>query len=93
MSSRISKVETGRYGSQRMDYNPRICYQCNKDEVEDEFHFILICPAYSDIRNQYIRPYYRNRPSMYTLDQLLKLSNKIILKNLAKFVKEALSAE
>ena len=89
LSSHILKVETGRYGSQRIDYNQRICNQCNKNEVEDEFHFILICPAYSDIRNRFIRPYYRNRPSMYKLVQLLKSSNKTILKNLAKFLKEA----
>ena len=30
----------------------RLCFLCNT--LEDEFHFILECPVYSDFRSQYI---------------------------------------
>ena len=32
-------------------------------DVEDEYHFILICPAYSNIRINLLKPlYYKKKP-------------------------------
>ena len=39
---------------------------CTSD-IEDEFHFILICPAYIDLRKTYIHKYFHTRPSGYKL--------------------------
>ena len=51
-------IETGRhYGIQReIPYCE--CY------IEDEFHFLLICPLYTVIRNVYIAKYYREYPTI-----------------------------
>lgn len=46
----------------RIQINVRNCRYCNK--LEDEFHFLLECILYADIRKQYIRKYYWNRPNM-----------------------------
>ena len=48
----------------------RVCFSCNL--IEDEFHFILECNIYTDLRQTFIRKYYRERPNMFTLVQLLK---------------------
>jgi hypothetical protein len=31
---------------------------CNLDDDEDEFHFILKCPKYADLRNLYVKKYF-----------------------------------
>ena len=41
-SSQLNAV-TGRC---RNNIRSKICYICNLQDVEDEYHFILICPAY-----------------------------------------------
>ena len=41
-------VDRGRY--QNVERNRRICKNCNKNMVEDEYHFLLACPAYRDLR-------------------------------------------
>ena len=35
-------------------WNMRICKHCSLGNVEDEFHFILICPFYERIREKHI---------------------------------------
>lgn len=41
-------IETGRY--QDIPLESRICRVCNRNEVEDEEHFLLDCPLYLDLR-------------------------------------------
>ena len=38
-------IETGRHKG--LDVNDRICKNCSLGLVEDEVHFLLVCPAYS----------------------------------------------
>ena len=47
----------------------------NSHVIEDEFHVICICPRYTDIRNEFIKPYYTTRPSMIKFSQLLNTEN------------------
>ena len=35
-----------------------LCDVCNDSCIEDEFHFILRCKKYDDMRKKYIKPYY-----------------------------------
>ena len=53
-------VERGRY--QNVERNRRIC-NCNVNMVEDEYHFLLACPAYSDLQKIYFIKYYYTWPS------------------------------
>ena len=59
------------------------------DDVEDEFHFLLVCPLYTDIRIKYIKRYYRTRVSMFKFLELMKTENKTMLKNLSLYVTKA----
>ena len=47
----------------------------DKDDIEDEFHSILKCPLYETLRKTYIKPFYRNRPSVFKLDMLFTSEN------------------
>jgi len=39
-------IGTGRYGNNAIDRNRRFCSLCNLRETEDEYHFVIVCPAY-----------------------------------------------
>ena len=58
---------------------------------KDEYHFILICPVYRNIRKKYINVKYIVRPSMFKLCQLLQ-EKKHVLYNLGKYIVEAMSS-
>ena len=56
ISDYTSMIEKGRHhGMLRED---RICKQCDIRCVEDEFHFLLVCPKYKDLRKQYLPKYH-----------------------------------
>ena len=52
LSSHKLYVEQRRY--RNIQCNDRICSFCNLDKVEDEYHFILVCPLYNVLRKTYL---------------------------------------
>ena len=58
-------VETGRY--YRTPLENRVCQICNDNLVEDEFHFVCKCTAYSDIRLRYF-PHFNKLFKIYEMD-------------------------
>ena len=72
-----------------MGERERICQLCEDREIEDEFHFILKCKQYEEIRRKYIKKYFRVRPNMFKFVELLKTSNKTNLINLSRYIKDA----
>ena len=52
-----------------------LCDVCNDSCIEDEFHFILRCKKYDDMRKKYINPYYWKKPSAFKMVQLLSVCN------------------
>ena len=83
LSSLSLAVETGRYQG-ILNVN-RVCKFC-KDDIEDEFHFILKCPTYQNFRSKYIKLYQRTRSYVFKLVQLLCTENIKELCNLGKFL-------
>ena len=83
LSAHTLAIEYGRY--KNVTVNERICNYC-KSDIEDELHFILICPLYTNIRHKYIKPYYWKSPSVYKLIQLFALQNVKQLCNLGKYL-------
>ena len=57
----------------------RKCIRCNLNDIEDEFHFILICPDYINLRNAYIPKHYYNRPSVLKFIELVQTKNTPML--------------
>jgi hypothetical protein len=90
ISAHSLRIQTGRYGKDRLERNLRVCQMCNGNEIEDEFHFVFNCPAYHSIRLKYIKTFFRTKPSMFKFTQLLSSKNKSNIVMLAKFIHESL---
>jgi hypothetical protein len=90
LSSHPLKIETGRYGNRRTERHLRLCSLCNKNDIEDEYHFIIICPLYTDLRKKIIKRFYHIRPSVSKFVDLMNSNNKSECMSLSKFVLRAL---
>ena len=66
------RIQTGRYARNRIPREERYCLVCNGTDIEDEYHFICICPRYADLRKKYLKRCYYMHPSVNTILQLLK---------------------
>ena len=88
VSAHRLEIETGRWTKpNRTPLDDRICLICGV--LEDEFHFMLECSIYKDLRKNYIKRYYWQRPNMPKFIQLLSSENACVLKNIAIFVEKA----
>ncbi len=45
-------IETGRFEQPMFEAHERYCQVCNAENVEDEKHFLLLCPAFTDERQK-----------------------------------------
>jgi len=76
------EIETGRFNN--VDRVRRLCKLCNLNVVESEFHFVLCCPLYQELRRKY------NIPNAFnTMNKFIKLMSSTqtgVLRRLAKFV-------
>ena len=52
LSAHKLQIEIGRYGKkgERKDPQDRLCLHCVNNECEDEFHFVMKCTLYEDLR-------------------------------------------
>lgn len=88
LSSHRLAVETGRWHRpESIPYYERKCIKCGV--LEDEFHFVLECDNYKDIRKKYINNYYLRHPNFVKFIQLINSVNPVELKNLATFTFKA----
>ena len=84
MSSHRSKVETGRWQKPTaISFNERKCTLCLK--LEDEFHFLLECSLYKDLRNKYVKKYSWKNTNMLKFIELTTSQNETIIKKLSMF--------
>jgi hypothetical protein len=67
-----------------IDRNQRFCNNCSKHTVEDEYHFMLECSKYNDLRKEYIQTDYWWNSSAYKLILLLSVRNIKELNNVGK---------
>ena len=72
-----------------IEHNAYVRTLCNKSDTEDEYHFVLVCPVYSILRQKYIRPYYYKRPSVYKFTLLMQTKQQGVLQKLGKYVYES----
>ena len=85
LSSHSLEIETGRYnGIDRMN---RLCKLCNQNVVESEYHFLLCCTKYTDIRNKYLG--HQSWPSLNKFNALMSTKNSKLLYKISKFIAEA----
>lgn len=91
LSSHQLRIETGRHAPNRIERNQRKCLLCNSPDIEDEYHFVLICPVFDVLRKKYIQRFYFNRPNVYKFIQLMQSNNENVLNNLGRYICMSLS--
>ena len=80
-------IELGRYNNTPRE--SRLCLCCNMNVVENEYHFVLVCPAYRSVRTHFLPTYYCSWPNIYKLEHLLKAANKNLTIKLYNYLKAA----
>ena len=48
------------------------------DQLEDEYHFLLVCKRFTDLSIAYIPKYYYVKPSMVKFIDLITTQNKLV---------------
>ena len=88
VSSHRLRIESGRWSKPNpTPVEQRTCIVCNR--LEDEYHFVIECNLYTDLRVKYIPSYYRNRPNMQKFIELMSSENESVLRKLSAFVHAA----
>ena len=80
LSSHHFAIETGRF--QNIPRDERFCTNC-KTIIENEYHFLLACPLYRDLRQKYLKPYFCRWPTLHKFDQLMSTTSSKYTLNLA----------
>ena len=84
------RIEKGRHYKETVD--ERLCQHCNLNQIEDELHFLLVCPLYKDLRDNMLTQiskcyeYFTNLPQRDKLIWLLSNPNENILLALGNFI-------
>ena len=87
LSSHRLQIEAGRWTGTPL--NERKCFYCNN--IEDEYHFIIECDFYRDLRKNLIDRKYWIRPSMFKFVELIQSENENTLRNLGTYIYKAFS--
>ena len=64
----------------------RKCNLC-KDDIGDEYHFLLTCKKLKGVRKEYLKTKYIRRPNVFKYESLMNSKNKRLLITIAKFIK------
>ena len=85
LSSHLLAIETGRYNGTERQH--RICNLCNHNQIESEYHILLCCPAYSNIRIKYFGniPW----PNMHMFINIMSSKGRKAIFKLSHYLKEA----
>ena len=76
-------VETGRFVN--IEYRERICQEC-KNDIGDEYHYLLSCPKFASERKKYLDKKHYKRPSMEIYRNIMCTEDQILLKNTSLLV-------
>ena len=78
-------IVAGRYNN--IDFDNWLCNLCNREEIGDEFHYIMICPFFNEERKKHLNSSYWRIPNRSKFGYLFTSIDIKVLQNLAKFVK------
>ena len=77
-------IERGRY--EKIPRENRKCTFCTLNALDNEYHFLLVCPHVTELRRKYLSPYYCRWPSLLKFDNLMSSNSKKTMLNLAKYI-------
>ena len=96
ISNHKLKVELGRYLKPYLPFEERICEKCFSDDIEDEIHFLLQCPNYSQKRKSLLNSINKDCPAFNNLNYvnkfiwLMTMENDNIIRKVSEFLYENL---
>lgn len=61
--------------------------------LDGEYHSILVCQLYNDLRKQLIARFYWVRPNMYAFVELLNTNNEQWVRNLGTYITKLLNLD
>ena len=76
-------IEKGRHYNILLD--DRNCVYCESC-LEDEFHFVMICPLYHDLRLKYFEDYFLQDVHYTKFCTILSSENTTTIRNLAMYL-------
>ena len=85
--SQLLEIEMGRHNN--IPREQRFCKVCNMQQTESEYHFLLVCPAYNNLRVKFLTRYCMSWPTLHKFDNLMKQNGNKVLSNVAKFISAA----
>ena len=94
LSSHELEIERGRYGKS-VPPEERICKLCEERQVEDEFHFLIICKKFDNIRKHLFKEIENLNINFITLNNfdkfiwLISQEDKQVVLKVANFLKVA----
>ena len=62
------------------------CQYCGPDSIADEYHYLLVCPAFRYSRAQFLPVAFNSEPSLHKMHKLFNTQDKMVLKDLSRFV-------
>ena len=78
-------VEPGRYTG--IPYQQRVCSFCPLHEIEEEYHFVFICPLYSDVRDLYFPEKCKHcTTSLELFYEMMKSKNEYVVYHVMKCI-------
>ena len=83
-SCHVLKIETGR--RRKLNIEDRVCDMCGDGYVEDEYHFVLICRFFEELRLKYIPVQYRSQPCIPKVQSSMSSSNSFDIIGLSHYV-------
>ena len=85
LCSHSLEIEFGRFNG--IDRENRLCKLCNQNTIESEYHFLLCCSKYNDIRIKYLG--YISWPTIQKFNSYMSTKKRNNLIKISKFIKEA----
>ena len=87
VSCHVLEIEKGRHmGVERENRKCPFCPQY----LEDEYHFILICKKYDDLRRKYLQFKYFVPPNFHKFIILMSSKNKSVIRDVALYIYHAI---
>ena len=77
--------ERGRW--QELELSERKCLLCSRQEIGDEFHYLLVCPFFNSERKRFIERHYYSNPNILKFKALMNCTDERRLKDLCIFAK------
>ena len=84
------RIETGRYGSRRIPVEERVCMNC-VNEIEDEFHVLMKCELYDDLRMELVEKAYQILPEFAMISEREKFNVLLSNEKIVYFTAKTLS--